>query len=640
MKILPPFSLILILFWTFPLAAKHYPDSLQNVINLNENPVAVKEAKFLLGEYLVQRNPEKAEQLAKELSMTSGIPGDSAEWARLNYIYAGSHRWQGNYKTALDYYHLNYDYFKRQKDKINIAESGRKIGVIEMYLGNNVLSQKLLLECANIYKEVGTPKQKADINKALASFYLNIDQQQKAKERYLEALEQYVAINDSAGIGTTNANLGVVYTTLGEYDKAEAHLKEMKKVAAVYPTKRELGFFYDFMGVLRRKQGRFQEAYKEHVTALEIREKLSSTYNLCESKINTGNILIRLKRYDEAIRHLNDVLSYEEHESHNQDLRAYELLAEAYEKKNDMGMALKNYKKFKTTADTIYSEKSIQVIAEKDAQYKRKEQDAAIEILSKEKEITQAKLSQSRTILFASLLGLFLFSVASFFIYSLYLKIKNQNELIKNTLKDKNLLLREIHHRVKNNLQIISSLLNLQSRFIEDESALEAIKDGRNRVQSMAILHQNLYREDDITGVDMQIYFTNLINGIFSSYNLKDQIELNLDIDEVSLDVDTVIPIGLITNELITNSLKYAFEDELKKARIDVALKEMESAYELIVKDNGKGIDDKVIEGDPSQSFGQRMIHAFVEKLDAKMKISNKLGTEVTILIPKLLPGA
>lgn len=626
-------SVQLICLWD--LQSQSYEDSLINIINDNLDNIHTKEATFLLGEYLVQRNPEQAEIHADQISSMPVTPRDSSEWGRLNYIYAASHRWQGNYSTALDYYQQNYDYYKRKKDLENIAESGYKIGSINMFLGNNTLSQKHLLECAEIYGKIGSPKQQASINNSLASFYLNLEQWEKGKERYLESLAQFTAINDSTGMSSTNANLGYVYSELGEYEKAEKHLMAQKALNKVFPTFREMGFHYDFLGLLRQKQGRLQEAYREHLKALEIRESLSSTYNLCESKLNTGEVLIKLGRYDEAIDHLDDVLGFEEHQSLNQESLAHERLAEAYQKQQNHQLALYHFKLHKSISDTILNKESIDIIANKDAVYKKQEQDVEIALLNKENEITTERLHRFRAITIGTIIGLVLFSLLATFIFQLYRKLKVKNAIIKKALEDKNLLIQEIHHRVKNNLQVISSLLSLQSSFIKDENAMKAINDGRNRVQSMAILHQNLYKENNITGVHIKTYFGNLVKEIFNSYNLsKNEIQLFLDIDDIILDIDTVIPIGLITNELITNSLKYAFTEGANAAMIEVKLHQMDKAYQLIVSDNGVGIGDEIIQRTPDKSFGQQMIHAFVDKLDAQMTIDNRKGTKVVIRIP------
>ena len=629
--------LILLLSATAIGSATDRADSLRTVIATTSEGDVLRETKYLLAEYLVQRGPEEAEALAQDLEKELPMDGDSAEWSRWKYIIAASHRWQGNYKTALGHYDQLYRFFKAKEDKENIAKSGRFIGRLQMYLGNNVLAQRHLLEVAELYDEVGTDRQKASINNSLASFYSNIDQEEKALASYLKALSMFEALNDSAGMASSNGNLGTVYTDRGDFEKAEYHLMKSLSYCSVFPTNRELGFMRDFLGNLRQAQGRLDEAYEQHLIALRYREKLSSTYNLCESKLNTGEVLIKLGRYDEAIDHLEDVLGYEEHESLNQQDAANKLLALAYEKKGDYAKSLTYYKAFKSISDSIYTKESIQVIAEKDAKYQQKEKDAEIALLSKENELAEAEIGRSRLMLWGGGLALGVFTVLTALLFNLYRKVKARNETIRLALQEKNLLIHEIHHRVKNNLQIISSILSLQSRYINDPAALDAIKDGRNRVQSMAILHKNLYQEDDITGVNMQTYFSNLVNGIFSSYDLtKEEVQLELDIHDVSIDVDTVIPIGLITNELITNSLRHAFQDSVGESKIKVMLKETLDQYELIVSDNGRGIQDEVITNAKDETFGRKMISAFVSKLKATISIDNTEGTEVVIRIPKV----
>lgn len=614
-----------------------YQDSLQNVIDSEVKSIQKKEALFLLGEHLVQRDPSKAEAIANDLKENFINKNDSSEIRRNQYIFAASHRWQGDYSTALDYYRGIYSYSKAHKDSLDIAISSHFIGSISMFLGNNVVSQKHLLEAAEIYNVLGSATQKADINTSLASFYLNVDQLEKGEQQYLKALKQFEVLQDSAGLAGVNANLGMVYTDLGEYEKAEMHLMRQKEYNVVFPTLREMGFHYDFLGVLRQKQNRLDEAYSEHLKALHIRENLSSTYNLCESKINMGEVLIKLKRYDEAIAHLKDVFSYKEHESLYQELSAYDLLAEAYEKKGNYKLALENFRSYNKMSDSIYSNESIEIIAEKDARYNQQKKDAEIALLSKEKEVSEARLSRSRAVMVISLIALGLLAVAAIALYSLNKNIKRKNQTITKALKDRELLLHETHHRVKNNLQMISSLLNLQSKYVEDDNVLEVLQKGRNRVESMAILHKNLYVGEDLNMVNIQQYFEGLVNSILNSYD-KSENEIDLDIkaNDILLDVESVIPIGLIVNELVTNSLKHAFPDaKEERPSIEVKMTEKQNYYTLRVTDNGVGIEDEVINKGKKESFGQRLIRSLSQKLKASVSVNNEKGTVVSFVLPK-----
>ena len=615
-----------------------FQDSLQTIIDSNKAFNVKKETLFLLGEYLVQRDPDYAEKIANTLKENYIKSADSNEVRRNNYIFAASHRWQGDYKTALGYYQSIYDYSKRNKDSIDIAKSAHFIGTINMFLGNNVTSQNHLIEVASIYDRLGTAEQQADINNSLAGFYLNMDQIEKGKDQYLLALKQYEKLNDSAGMASANANLGMLYTDLGEFDKAEMHLMKQKALNAVFPTLREMGFHHDFLGLLRQKQGRLDEAFQEHLKALKIRENLSSTYNLCESKLNMGEVLIKLKRYPEAISHLQDVFKFDEHQSLYQQQAAYQLLSKAYEKNGDFKSSLKNFKAFKKLSDSIYSEESIEIIAEKDARYNQQKKDAEIVLLNKENELSEAKLSRSNSIQLISLIALILLGIAAIALYQLYLKIKSKNRTITKALNDRELLLHETHHRVKNNLQMISSLLNLQSKYVEDQKALEALQNGRNRVLSMAILHKNLYIGEDLTTVNIQTYFESLIASIFDAYNKTDKdIKAIVKAEDIELDVEKVIHIGLIVNELVTNSLKHAFDTmgANLESKIQIEMTENDMNYNLVVFDNGTGISVKMINRGKEETFGQRLIRSLTQKLKATIETNNTHGTHICVTIPK-----
>ncbi|MDN3664309.1 histidine kinase dimerization/phosphoacceptor domain -containing protein [Algibacter miyuki] len=624
-------------FLTFGQDAKPdaYQDSLQSIIDSSFKKEQRKDALFLLGQYLVQRNPQLAEKIATELKNEHLINADSAEVRRNNYIFAASHRWQGDYATALNYYHNIYQYSKKHQDSMDIASSSHFIGTLNTFLGNNVVAQKHLIEVSEIYDAIGTVEQKAKINNSLAGFYLNIDQLKKGEEQYLKALEQYEILQDSGGLASVHANLGLLYTDLNEFKKAERHLMKQKGYNAVFPTLREMGFHYDFLGLLRQKQERLQDAYQEHFKALKIRENLSSTYNLCESKLNMGEILIKLKRYPEAIVHLKDVFKYDEHKSLYQQQRAYQLLSEANEKSGHFKDALSDFKAFKELSDSIYSKESIEIIAEKDAQYSQQKQENKIALLNNEKKISEEKASRSKVIALLTSIGLLWLIMAAIALYKMYSKINHKNQIITKALKDRELLLHETHHRVKNNLQLISSLLNLQSKYVVDEKVYEVLQNGRNRVQSMAILHKNLYVGEELDMINIQNYFEGLVENILNSYNKSEEdMAFNIQAKDIVMDVESVIPIGLIVNELVTNALKHAFPlNKTKKPSINIIMLEHDNDHQLIVKDNGIGFDEKM--KNKAESFGQRLISLFTNKLKATVVINSQNGTEVSIVFPK-----
>ncbi len=214
---------------------------------------------------------------------------------------------------------------------------------------------------------------------------------------------------------------------------------------------------------------------------------------------------------------------------------------------------------------------------------------------------------------------------------------KQAEEQIKTSLREKEVLLKEIHHRVKNNLQIISSLLHLQSGYIKDKNTLDVFKNSRERVYAMALIHEKLYESKDLSKIDFREYIHSLIIHLFDSYSLKsEQVQLKMQIEDVVLDIETAIPLGLIINELVSNSLKHAFPAS-RKGEIQVNLKYSENEeydHILTVEDNGVGFPDH-LDFRACDSLGMVLVHSLVKKLKGVLDLERKNGTSFTIKFKK-----
>ena len=208
---------------------------------------------------------------------------------------------------------------------------------------------------------------------------------------------------------------------------------------------------------------------------------------------------------------------------------------------------------------------------------------------------------------------------------------KRADELIKKSLAEKEVLLKEIHHRVKNNLQIISSMLNLQGDYIEDKELKEIFKESQNRIKSMALVHEQLYRSRDFSSISSSGYLKVLIADIFKSYAQgASLVKLNMDVEDVRLDVDTSMVLGLLLNELCTNTLKHAFPDG-KQGEFHVNLKCVDDDnYRLTVSDNGVGLFEG-FEIDKTDSIGFLLVKSMVEQIDGTLEIDQSSGTSFEI---------
>jgi PAS domain S-box-containing protein len=199
-------------------------------------------------------------------------------------------------------------------------------------------------------------------------------------------------------------------------------------------------------------------------------------------------------------------------------------------------------------------------------------------------------------------------------------------EKIKKSLKEKEVLLQEVHHRVKNNLQIISSILNLQTRSIRNPKFLDLIQETRYRIMSMSFIHDLLYQTTDFTNIDFSKYLQSITSNIMNTYTLNKNIDLKLDVESIFLNLDNAIPCGLIVNELITNVFKYAFPDD-RKGEINIALKQVNNKVVLSVSDNGVGIK-KQVDYKTTESLGFQLINSLVSQIDGELKYENNNGTK------------
>ena len=209
------------------------------------------------------------------------------------------------------------------------------------------------------------------------------------------------------------------------------------------------------------------------------------------------------------------------------------------------------------------------------------------------------------------------------------------------SLKEKEVLLQEVHHRVKNNLQVISSILNLQSSFVTDEKVLEVLKESQSRIKTMSYIHEKLYQTADFSSIEFTDYIGSLSRNLVQSYAPGDtRIKLDLDFDEIFLGLDQAIPCGLIVNELVSNALKYAFNGR-NEGTLYIGLKEAEGYIELQIKDDGVGLPTD-FKYENSESLGIYLVYALVEQLDATIEVDSKLneGTRFRIRFVKIDTGS
>lgn len=470
----------------------------------------------------------------------------------------------------------------------------------------------------------------------LAAVYRNLERYPEAIQMYKRSLRLKEKTKDSLGIANTLNNIGLCYAYQNNYPLTVKYLEQAQKSYEALGQNSEMLSVNVSLAVALYALGRKNEAKKMMDQALAFPGLKLTVHDFIQAKLLYIKMLFETKKYQQCLQVLQELepdlinTNFTKSKSIFYEWKAYVL--HALNHSNAAYTALFQHKLYQ---DTLNAETKLSFGKDMEAKYLTKEKEAQIQI----QQLQILKNKRERLIyLFALCVLLLILGFA----YRLSVQRKRANELlsekniqIQEALEDKEDLLKEIHHRVKNNLQIISSLLSLQSRRVEDPKVLEAIQDGQNRVQSMALIHENLYQDANLVKVDAEVYIQQLIKNLMLSYNIQPQrIGLRTQIEPLKLDVDTLIPLGLILNELISNALKYAFAEK-DQGELTLHLQQRGNGLLLHVADNGKGMPPDFY-AQSSKSLGYRLINSFAKKLNGVLKVWNDQGAHVEIFFPLL----
>lgn len=466
-------------------------------------------------------------------------------------------------------------------------------------------------------------------NMAIIYRYLNdFDQAVTTYRRSIEVKEQ---LGDTAGLAVSLFNLGKAFYMLDEPVKSETELARAAELAELLGDTLFMAEVDAERGITALELGNIDDATRYFDRAYPIIYAARS-YSLLSATMGRAAVHQLNGETDLALAILDENYDFFKNRYNDKLRQGYErVYAAALESAGRLQEALHHQRLYTELRLEELTERRERFAAEMQARFETKEKEGRIKLQGLE----LAEASRRRTNLVLSLLvaGVLLLGA----VVVVVLKIRNHRLLraeqarTEAALRDRETLLREIHHRVKNNLQIVSSLLSIQGREITDQKAQAAVNDSRNRVQSMALIHRFLYGEEHLNSIDMHEYVSHLCTSLLTTYSLEgNRVSIRHDVAPIRLDVDTAIPVGLILNELITNALKYAFPDH-REGHIEVVLHEYNQKLYLKVSDNGVGASGDA----PSSSFGMKLLNAFKARLGAEFRISGDSGVSVTYEITK-----
>ncbi|MCB0655528.1 MAG: tetratricopeptide repeat protein [Saprospiraceae bacterium] len=608
-------------------------DSLQEVLTRATDPIQRGELLLKLTR-LHTRDLAKYRTYLDEAASIKSFAGDPKWAVQITYLRGQFEERSNRFDSARVYFQIVLDQQNTGHfDTSLVSAAYYKMGDMSRREGHQDQAIEFFQKSIQLDEADGDQHSVAGTRIALGVIYKNLGLYDEAVEYYNQAYQTYEAESHYENMATCILNIANVYSRQAKYSEAITSFQKALEISE-HATDREnlQAYIFGNLGNCYTQQGDHARALEYTQKAYAIMKDNAGPEEQATMLIGISNSQRKLGQINEAIHTLEkaDELSKSGDGLLQVQARIQLLFYHTYvdlKRIEDADKAIGLYLKLH---DSLQRQEVSKQLLEVNTKYETEKKENQIELLNAENKLVAANLRASKNRNIGLLAGFIVVGLLLTVVYRLFQRTKVQNAQITLALKEKETLLKEIHHRIKNNLQVISSLLALQSEHVVDDRALSALQEGQDRVQSMALIHQNLYQEDHLTGVSVKDYFEKLIRNLFNSYNIhRDQIKLELNVEELNLDVDTVVPIGLIVNELVSNSLKYAFPGK-RKGTISVSLGALGDLLKLEIMDDGIGMTDKEIES-LGTSFGHRLVEIFTRQLKGKMRIDGTSGTRIQI---------
>lgn len=584
---------------------------------------------------------DKAYQKAYYVLGRAQQEGDPEKIAKAHKIIADWHYYSVTSNNPDSFYYHDLQtliYLKQTNQPEKIAKAYDRVGKDLIDLGRFLESEEYLFEVVRIYESLELPK-------ALGGAYSSLNALYRESKDYEQALlygERSLALieaNKAEDQDLIQPLLGLIHT-YPHTGQPELALEKAQQVVDIIKEKYGPEDNIHLANV-RSWRGKVYVALEDYDQALE---DFRYSWNFLKTfveheeeadgwKGDIGNVLRLQGKYSEAIPYIRDYLLHlqERNLQFREDVEDSQFwLADCYEHLNQPDSARLYLNQAQALQNERLTEELAAVRSELRIKYDSDQKEATISS-------QQATIDQQAKIQYLSFgVGGLLIALlgGGFFNYRTNQRKNRQLQILNNDLATSNqqldqrnaqneLLLKEIHHRVKNNLEVVSSLLELQSAQIQDQHVKAAILEGQSRVHSIGIVHQKLYQGANLGAIEMKEYFLNLSESILDTFGAEDRVTIECAMDQLEVDIDTAVPLGLIVNELLTNTLKYAFPNG-QKGRVHIQLEqEKEDLLRLKVADNGVG-KSGVSEG---TGFGGQLIALLTRQLSGRMREEIRNGT-------------
>jgi two-component sensor histidine kinase len=553
---------------------------------------------------------------------------------------------KGAYEDALEHYGKALRLAEAAADQELMANTLNAIAIIYDYQGNFDQALANYLRAYSVAELDGNLVKAGGIAGNVGSVHFYLENDEKALEYGLKSVELAKTTRDKDGLANAYQGVVTVYRHLGDLEAALKYtlldLDIKKEIGDV----RGLSYAYKNLGSIHQANDDFDKAEENYLLGLSYAESSGQQIKIAVLNLQLGRLFNDWEKHRQAIQYLERTVEITKEIEVDRELSlAYEDLATTHSGLNQMGKAYDYLKKFADIKERLLSQEINEQTVKMQTVYETKARDEKISSLENESVLREEVITQAGRVRNLLLLGTALLLLLAGLMYrrnrekqrynallvDRNTEIEGQKKTIQESLEEKETLLREIHHRVKNNLQIISSLLDIQSANIDDERLLSSMREGQSRVQAMSLIHQNLYQSDQISNIDIEKYLEELVAYLAIMFTGADQlVKVQIDAENITFDIDTAIPLGLIVNELVSNAYKHAFAAQ-KSGSISIDIKKKNNTdYELMVKDDGKGLPEG-FEQQKHKSLGLKLVKILSRQLRGSLSMKSEPGAAFTV---------
>ena len=511
-------------------------------------------------------------------------------------------------------------YFSKLQDNKNIADCINNLAVLYRDIGDLENATLLNIQALEIYDQLNDIDGKLNVMFTLSVIYREQENLDRSLSMANEILGFYRKKNDKKGEANVLNLIAGIQKDLGDTTIA---IVNYSNALAIYKDLRDLGGQAKVMnniGVLYKHWKEWDKALQYFSAAYEITVQQDYLVGQAFALENIASVYFSKKDWEKSIEYLQRV--QEAATSINLpelNLRVAHLFFRIYESQENWLKALHWHKNYLAIKENISND---QLLSKVELENQKHEFEKSKLVANKEAEkrlvVHLERENRQRVIIIVALLLISVLAVFSFYIHKKLKQLKMKNKIILEQSEERKLLLKEIHHRVKNNFQIVGSLLRLQSYTLNNEEAIQSFEESINRINAMSLVHDIIYKQDRFDRIQAMEYLQKLTEQL-KKYAPQKNLKIDIDTRETFLEVDTLIYLGIILNELIINSFKYGFTDAITSPTIKIELWEDSDCYILTYKENGVGIDKVKYE----ESFGMELINTVAEQLNGKVEIIN-----------------